>query len=216
MNQLREELEASEKKVDAYREKYKHEMNHLVEKKILSADKRVLEAEEKLKRAVKKSKEDIIAIRAELVAAASEAVATSPQTNTGSPKTVYIEAESALKKLKTQNPKRYTDLIKIQPEYVKLAAQMDVPNAAAGKQKRKRGGDNGSDNDQSFSAQSAGGATPSVAQAIKTLKSDLEYAAGDMRTNSSLANQRLTLVSRQEVPWCQSAARHIIFGKISR
>lgn len=189
IDDLSAQLAASEKSESKWRLKYKNGVSELVEKKIASAEKRVSEAEEKLKQMKAKAKEDVVAIRAELVAAATEAVVANPQ-STRSPDHFFKEADGALKKLRLQNPNRYSELVKAQPDFVQLATQLKPTDPTMRQPKSE-------DVVQSREVSSVpvGDAVLSTKQALKALEIDLVNASEDMRTNSTLANQKKTLVS---------------------
>lgn len=180
IDKLTARLEASEKKTDEYRSKYKHGLTEMHEKKIAASDQRVSDAEKQVAMLKQKHKEDIIAIRKELISAAKEMVAPIVKSSPATPDLLYGNAETALKKLKEYDPEQFYDLIKSQPVYVQLAGKLEVAKAAQ------------QDSELEISP---GKATSACAAALEQLETDLVNAAEDMRTNSTLTNQKKTLVS---------------------
>lgn len=180
IDKLSARLEASEKKKDEYRAKYKHGLNEMAEKKTVKAKSRESDAEQQIKQLKQKHKEDIIAIRKELINAAKEAVGPIA-TASSSPEHLFGNAETALKKLKSYDPEQYYDLVKAQSIYSQLAAKLEATKAA---QMLAR------------SSPRPDAATTACAQALSDLELDLVNAADDMRTNSTLTNQKKTLVSQ--------------------
>lgn len=184
IDELNDKLEASEQKVEQYRSKYKHGLSDMVEKKTAAAEQRVSDAEHKIKQIKQKHKEDIIGIRKELVEAAKDGMGQAAQNTTSSPERAYDTAETALKKLKKMDPELYYELVTSQHCYEKIAAKLEearvtIDRAPTGLQL----------------AQSPDEATSECARALKTLETDLVDAAEDMRSNSTLSNQKKTLVS---------------------
>lgn len=176
--------------VEKWRRKYKHDLKDMVEQKTAAAEKRVTQAEDQLKKIKKQAKEDVVAIRAELISAATEAVTAKNPHSNQSPQQLFTEAEIVLKRLRNQSPKRYSELMKDQPDFGLLAARSMATGHAM--QQRSIGEDV---NSRDVSVSMPGNAVAVTKEALRTLEMDLMSASEDMRTNSTLANQKKTLVS---------------------
>lgn len=153
------------------------------------------QAKVEVQQAKAKAKQDVVNIRAELVAAAKEAIVAAK----GNDSFNYDQdAKTVLKKLKAKDPNEFFELIKAQPEYVKLAKQLEIAHQAADKQHAKH-------EETIFNLkikrqvedQDSDGSMSEYVDALMELRTELFDAASDMRTNSGLTNQKKTLVSQK-------------------
>lgn len=194
---LRAKLKASEQRVEEYRYKLKYGSDTLVKEQIIAAETRASEAEAACVRMVEEKKQEIAKIRNEVLKSAQDMLKAGNPRTTPLPEELYGLAETGLKNLQSYDPEQYFELVQTLPEYVKLEAQLKTSDDNFEKQHRKNQleilklkveGKN--------EAQSPEGPILPAVEALEDLAIELYDASDEMRSNSTLANQKKTLVSR--------------------
>lgn len=183
--------------MEEYRYKLKYGADTLVKEQIIAAETRASEAEAECLRMAKEKKQEIAKIRNEVLKSAQDMLKSGNPRTAPLPEELYGIAETGLRNLQSYDPEQYFELVQTLPEYVKLEAQLKTSDDNFEKQHRK--------NQLEIlklkvegkcEAQSPEGPILPAVEALEDLAIELYDASDEMRSNSTLANQKKTLVSR--------------------